>query len=489
MKVFRNKIVTLCAVYPSFFFVPTPSMKTNQHTIKKAVTISGIGLHTGVPSTMTFRPAKANHGFKFQRIDLEGRPTVDADVDNVVDVSRGTTIEQGEARVHTVEHTLAALVGLEIDNVLIEIDGPEPPIMDGSSMDFVRILKEAGVEEQNVPRNFFDVDSAIHYSEPSKNIEIAALPLEDYRLTVMVDYNSPVLGSQYATLNNFAQFEQEIAPCRTFCFLHELEMLYKNNLIKGGDFDNAIVIVDRILSQEEMDRLAKMFNKPSISVQSEGTLNNVELRYKNEPARHKLLDLIGDLALVGQPLRAQILAARPGHAANVAFAKKIKQHLRRVVRNQVPKYDPKLPSVLDINKIASILPHRYPFRLVDKVIYLDENSVVGVKNVTINEPFFEGHFPGNPVMPGVLQIEAMAQTGGILVLNTVDNPEQYWTYFVGIEECRFKKMVMPGDTLVFKCELLAPVRRGLAKMQGRAFVAGELACEAIMSAVLVKKDK
>ena len=463
-------------------------MKTNQHTIQKSVTLSGIGLHTGVKSTMTFLPAKPNHGIKFCRIDIAGRPVVDADVDFVVDVSRGTTIEQGEARVNTVEHTLAALVGLEIDNVMIELDGPEPPIMDGSSIEFINKLKEAGLEEQNVPRNFFEIDTSIHYTDLEKNIEIAALPLDNYRLTVMVDYNSPVLGSQYAALNDISEFEKEIASCRTFCFLHELESLYNNNLIKGGDFDNAIVIVDRVLSDEEMARLAKMFNKEKIEVKKEGTLNNVELRYKNEPARHKLLDLVGDLALVGRPLKAQILAARPGHAANVAFAKKIKKRIQKASGVQIPKYDPKTPPVLDVNQISKILPHRYPFMLVDKIIYLDENSVIGVKNVTINEPFFQGHFPENPVMPGVLQIEAMAQTGGILVLNTVPDPNNYWSYFIGIDNCRFRQRVVPGDTIIFKCELIAPIRRGIAKMKGQAYVAGKLVCEAVLTAGIVKKD-
>ncbi|AFM03927.1 beta-hydroxyacyl-(acyl carrier protein) dehydratase FabZ [Bernardetia litoralis DSM 6794] len=463
-------------------------MKTNQHTIQKSVTVSGIGLHTGVKSTMTFLPAKPNHGIKFCRIDIEGRPVVDADVDFVVDVSRGTTIEKGEARVNTVEHTLAALVGLEIDNVMIELDGPEPPIMDGSSIDFINKLKEAGLEEQNVPRNFFEIDTSIHYTDADKNIEIAALPLDNYRLTVMVDYNSPVLGSQYAALNDISEFEKEVASCRTFCFLHELETLYNNNLIQGGDFDNAIVIVDRVLSDEEMARLAKMFNKDKIEVKKEGTLNNVELRYKNEPARHKLLDLVGDLALIGRPLKAQILAARPGHAANVAFAKKIKKRIQKASGVQIPKYDPKMPPVLDINQISKVLPHRYPFLLIDKVIYLDETSVVGVKNVTMNEPFFQGHFPENPVMPGVLQIEAMAQTGGILVLNTVDDPNNYWSYFIGIDNCRFRQKVLPGDTIIFKCELVAPIRRGIAKMKGQAYVAGKLVCEATLTAGIVKKD-
>ncbi len=464
-------------------------MQTKQHTIKKEVTVSGVGLHTGVPANMTFKPAKPNHGIKFKRIDLEGGPIVDADVDNVVDLSRGTSIEQSGARINTVEHTLAALVGLEIDNVLIELDGPEPPIMDGSSIKFVEALREVGLEEQGVMRNFFEIPESVFYKEEDRQVELAALPLNDYRLTVMVDYNSPVLGSQHASLNHISDFAEEIASSRTFCFLHELEMLRKNNLIKGGNFNNAIVVVDKVVKEEELAELAELFNLPKVEVKEEGILNNVELRHNNEPARHKLLDLVGDLALAGRPLKGQILAARPGHAANIAFAKKIKRLMQKSVKNEsIPEYDPKMPAVLDINQIAQVLPHAYPFRLVDKIFQLDETSVTGIKNVTINEPFFEGHFPGNPVMPGVLQIEAMAQTGGILLLNTVDNPEEYWTYFVGIDNCRFKKMVVPGDTLILKCELLAPIKRGIAKMKGKGFVAGKLVCEASMSACLVKKD-
>jgi UDP-3-O-[3-hydroxymyristoyl] N-acetylglucosamine deacetylase / 3-hydroxyacyl-[acyl-carrier-protein] dehydratase len=463
-------------------------MNLKQHTIKKAVSVSGVGLHTGVKANMTFVPAGINHGIKFQRIDLDGSPVVEADVDYVVDLSRGTTIEKNGARINTVEHTLAALVGLEIDNILIQLDGPEPPIMDGSSIKFVEALEEAGMEEQNALRNFFEVPNGISYQDHERNVEIAALPLDDYRVTVMVDYNSPVLGSQHASLTSISQFAKEIASCRTFCFLHELEMLQKQNLIKGGDLNNAIVVVDRIVKDEELEHLAKLFNKSKVEVKKEGILNNVELRYKNEPARHKLLDVIGDLALVGRPLKAQILAARPGHAANVAFAKKIKKAMMEASRHNIPHYDPKLPPVLDVNQIYKALPHTYPYKLVDRIFHLDETTVAGIKNVTINEPYFQGHFPGNPVMPGVMQIEAMAQTGGILVLNTVPDPENYWTYFLSIESCRFRKMVVPGDTIIFKCELLAPIKRGIAKMQGQAFVAGALVCEAVMSASIVKKD-
>jgi UDP-3-O-[3-hydroxymyristoyl] N-acetylglucosamine deacetylase/3-hydroxyacyl-[acyl-carrier-protein] dehydratase len=461
---------------------------TKQHTIKQKVTVSGVGLHTGVPANMTFVPAKPNHGIKFRRIDLSGEPTVDADVDLVVDLSRGTTIEQGGARVNTVEHTLAALAGLQIDNVLIELDGPEPPIMDGSSIEFTKALESVGLEEQNVARNFYELPESVIYRDEERDVELVGLPHNDYRVTVMVDYNSPVLGSQHASITDINQFSREIASCRTFCFLHELEMLRKSNLIKGGNFNNAIVIVDKVVSEEELGELAKLFDLPKILVKEEGILNNVELRYPNEPARHKLLDLIGDLVLAGRPIKGQILAARPGHAANVAFAKKIKRLMQKNLKNEAPEYDPKAPAVLDINQITQVLPHAYPFRLVDRIIEIDELSVTGIKNVTINEPFFQGHFPGNPVMPGVLQIEAMAQTGGILLLNTVNNPEQYWTYFVGIDNCRFKKMVTPGDTLVIKCDLIEPIRRGFAKMKGQAFVAGKLACEATISACLVKKD-
>ncbi|MEQ8238807.1 MAG: bifunctional UDP-3-O-[3-hydroxymyristoyl] N-acetylglucosamine deacetylase/3-hydroxyacyl-ACP dehydratase [Cyclobacteriaceae bacterium] len=463
-------------------------MKFYQHTVKKPITISGVGLHTGAKVKMTICPAKPNFGLKFQRVDLADHPIIDADVDNVVDISRGTTLEQNGAKITTVEHILATMVGLEIDNALIQINGPEIPIMDGSSKDFIEAIEAIGVEEQNAQRNFFEVPESVFFRDKDKNIEIAALPLDDYRLTVMVDYNSRVLGSQHATLNKIEEFAENISNARTFCFLHEVEELYNKDLIKGGDLSNAVVIVDKKVDDNELNRLAKLLGKKNINASESGILNNTELRYKNEPGRHKLLDLLGDLALIGRPIKAQILAARPGHEANIAFAKKIKKLMLETTKSNVPQYDPKVPAVLDINKIQKILPHRYPFLLVDKIFHLDDEEVAGVKNVTINEPFFQGHFPGNPVMPGVLQIEAMSQIGGVLVLNTVDDPENYWTYFLGVESFKFRKMVVPGDTLVMRCELLQPIRRGFAKMKGSAYVGNNLVCEGIMTASIVRKD-
>ena len=464
-------------------------MNNKQHTISKSVTLSGVGLHTGVLTNMTFLPAVSNHGIKFQRIDLPGQPIADADVDYVVDTSRGTTIEHNGARINTVEHVMASLVGLEIDNVLIQLDGPEPPIMDGSSIKFVEALKDAEPVEQEAHRKFFEVTEEVRFKDPDKDIELAALPLNDYRMAVMVDYNSKFLSSQHANLSHVSQFERGFAMCRTFCFVHELEVLYKEGLIKGGDLSNAIVIADRDYSEAELAHLSDVLRKPKVSISKEiGILNNTSLHFPNEMARHKLLDLMGDLALVGRPIKAQILASRPGHASNIELAKKIKKLMLETEKNNVPMYDLKQPPICSHERIYELLPHRYPFQMIDKIIYLDDNSVVGVKNVTMNEYYFMGHFPNNPVMPGVMQIEAMAQTGGILVLSSVPDPENYWPYLVGIENCRFRRSVIPGDTVIFKCELLAPIRRGIAKMIGKAYVSGQVVCEAEMTASLVRKS-
>ncbi len=463
-------------------------MSHKQCTIQQSVKVAGVGLHTGALTTMTFVPAPPNHGYKFQRVDLPNQPIIDALADNVVDTSRGTTIEQNGARVHTVEHTLAALVGLGIDNLLIQIDGAEPPIMDGSSIMFVEALESVGLQEQDALRIYYEVKENIVFTDQARGVEISAMPLNDYRVVVMVDYNSNIVNNQHASISHISEFRNEIANCRTFVFLHELEALFNANLIKGGDVDNAIVIVDKILPEEELDRLAKLMGKPKITIDKEGTLSNITLRFKNEPARHKLLDVIGDLALVGKPLKAQIMGIRPGHAANVGLAKKIRQAMLLESKKRIPDYNPNMPILMDVKHIANILPHRYPFALLDRIYHLDDTSVAGIKNVTINEPFFMGHFPNNPVMPGVLQIEAMAQTGGILVLSTVPDPENYWAYLLSIDECRFKKMVQPGDTITFQCELLYPIRRGIAKMKGEAYVRGGLVCEAVLSASIVRKS-
>lgn len=461
-------------------------MNIKQTTIKEPVTISGVGLHTGAEVTMTFRPAPENHGYKFKRVDLPGQPIIDADVDLVTDTSRGTNLEFNGANVCTVEHTLAALVGLELDNILIELNAPEPPIMDGSSIMFIEALEKVGFIQQDAEREYYTLTSNVHYAEADRQVEMVAMPADDYRITVMVDYNSPVLGSQHAGINHIHEFKKEIASSRTFCFLHELEMLLKNNLIKGGDLNNAIVVVDKTVDKEELDYLAKLFNRPNIEVAREGILNNVQLRHQNEPARHKLLDVVGDLALIGMPIKGHVMAARPGHAANVAFAKKIKAQIKKERARKSGSYNINAEPVYDIKQIQKILPHRPPFLLVDKILELGKNHVVGLKNVTMNEPFFVGHFPGEPVMPGVLQIEAMAQTGGILVLSTVPDPEHYSTYFLKIENAKFKDKVVPGDTLVFRCDFTAPVRRGICQMKGTAFVGEKVVMEAELMAQIVR---
>ena len=462
-------------------------MNVKQRTLKGEISVEGVGLHTGANVKLTFCPAPDNHGFKFQRIDLPGEPIIDADCDNVTDTARGTTITQNGASVSTIEHVMAALVGMDLDNVLMKVDGPEVPIMDGSAIKFVEALEQVGFALQTANREYFTIPHNIIYNEPERSVEIVAMPLDDYRFTCMIDYNSPVLGSQHAGITSISEFKKEIASCRTFCFLHELEYQLENNLIKGGDLNNAIVIVDKEVSKDELQHLAKIFNREVIEVAPQGILNNMELRYQNEPARHKLLDMIGDLALVGMHLKGHIMAARPGHAANIAFAKKIKAAIKKEkTKKKVHVYDVNVKPLYDVVDIMKILPHRQPFLFLDKVLELSKTHVVGVKNVTMNEEFFKGHFPEAPVFPGVIQIEAMAQTGGILVLSTVPDPHNYLTYFLKIDNVRFRAQVVPGDTIVFRCDLIEPMRRGIAQMKGVGMVGDKIVMEAEMMAQIVK---
>lgn len=458
-----------------------------QHTLKGEITLSGIGLHTGAYVNMTLKPATPGHGIKFQRIDLPGQPIVKADVDYVVETTRSTTLEHNGARVSTVEHIMAALAGTGVDNVLVELDGGEIPIMDGSAYAFIEAIENIGLQNQDAKKVYYTIDTNISYYDEKKKVEMVAMPAVDYRITCLIDFNSPVLGTQHAKMKGIEEFKTEIAPCRTFCFLHELEYQLSLNLIKGGDINNAIVVVDKPVTDEELSRLAKVFNRETISVQKEGILNNIELRFPNEPARHKLLDVVGDLALIGYPINAHIIANRPGHASNVEFARAIKAYIKKNKHNKdVPVYDPNQPPVFDTPRIERTLPHRYPMLLVDKIIELGEEKVVGVKNVTFNEGFFQGHFPGNPVMPGVLQLEALAQVGGILALNRVPDPENYDTYFLKIDNCKFKSKVVPGDTMILKMELLSPIRRGLVEMRGTVFIGNKVATEADMIAQIIK---
>ena len=454
-----------------------------QRTINEEGNLEGIGLHTGKKSKLKFVPAVINHGIKFQRIDLDGMPIVDADVNNVIAVERGTTIKQNDATISTVEHLLAAIVGLQIDNILIQIDGEEIPILDGSSKYFIECLEKCGLKTQDAARKYIEISEKITYNDEENNVEISIYPHNDYRITSMVDYNSEILGSQHYTLNQISNFKKDVSDARTFCFLHEIEDLFKKNLIKGGDLDNAIVIVDKVIDEKKLKEISQLLGKKNIKVDKQGILNNIKLKYNNEPARHKLLDIVGDLALVGRPIKGHIIAARPGHKSNIEFAKILKNFIKK--RNiNAPKYDPNQKPVFDINGVKNIMKHRYPFLLVDKITYLDESEVVGVKNVTVNEDFFNGHFPGNPVMPGVLQIEALAQVGGILVMNSIDEPEKHIPYLAGIENFRFRKMVSPGDTLVMRLRFIAPIKRGIAKMKAEAFVGNNLVSEGNMTATI-----
>lgn len=462
-----------------------------QRTISKPVSLSGIGLHTGTECTMTFKPAPINSGIKFIRVDLGGNPEIPAIADNVVDISRGTTIGIGEAKVHTVEHVLAAIAGLQIDNINVELDGMEPPIGDGSAISYVNALLEAGIEQQDAPKDYLIIDETVMYSDAARQVDIVALPLDKYRLTVMVDYQNPALGSQHTGLFDLEkEFVTEFASARTFCFLSEVEDLANQGLIKGGDLDNAVVIVDRQLNQKQLDDLgARIGISEKFVLGEKGILNNKQLRYKNEPVRHKLLDLIGDLALIGVPIKAQILAARPGHKANVEFAKQIRKLYQQKKLVKKFQFVKKEGVVFDVNAISRILPHRYPFLLVDKIVHLEvEKKVIGVKNVTVNEPFFQGHFPGQPVMPGVLIIEAMAQTGGILLLNSLPDFEEKLVYFMQINNAKFRKPVVPGDQLFLEVEMLQKKSK-IFTMAGKVYVDDILVAEADFMAGIVDRPK
>ena len=460
---------------------------TPQKTIAKPITLDGVGLHTGAQVHLTFQPAPENTGFVFRRTDLSPAVEIPADASLVTNTERGTNLERDGIKIQTSEHVLAALVGMGVDNCIIEINAPEPPIMDGSSKFFVEALEQAGFIEQDEMREEFVVQDVISYKDEESGSEMMLIPADHYQVTTMVDFGTKILGTQNATLDRVEDFKSEIAASRTFSFLHELEMLLEHGLIKGGDLNNAIVYVDKPLSEETMDRLKKAFNKDKITVKPNGILDNLTLHYPNEAARHKLLDVLGDLALIGTPIRGKVIATKPGHKVNTTFAKKIAQHIKTERRKKVPKIDVSQPPMLDVVKIQEMLPHRPPFLLVDKIYELSENHVIALKNVTMNEPFFTGHFPGAPVMPGVLQIEAMAQAGGVLLLNTVPDPENYLTLFMKIDNVKFKRPVHPGDTLIFRLELMMPIRRGICQMRGYTFANGQLSTEGEFMAQIVKR--
>ncbi len=460
-------------------------MIQKQKTLAGEFTVSGKGLHTSCVVTAVFKPAPENHGFKFKRVDLEGQPIIDADANFVGDTSRGTVLVKDNARLSTIEHALAALVGMDLDNVLVEIDNQEMPIMDGSARMFVEAIEKAGVVEQNAEREYFEIKEKIVYKDPKTGSELIALPDDDYRVNAMIAFNSSVLNNQFASMDSLSEFAKEIAPCRTFVFLRELEFLLQHNLVKGGDLDNAIVIMDRQVSQEELDRLADLFNHERVEIQKEtGILNNLDLQFENECARHKLLDVVGDLSLAGVRIKGRIIATKPGHGVNTEFAKVLKKEYQNLKRNQIPTYDPEVTPVMDVNQIKGALPHRFPFLLVDKITEITDDSIIGIKNVTVNEPFFTGHFPNEPVMPGVLLIEAMAQCGGLYVLHSKE--EKYSTYFIRVDNVKFRKKVVPGDTLIFKITLTSPIRRGIANMKGLCYVGKTLVAEGEFMAQIVK---
>lgn len=463
-------------------------MQNKQQTLGGTISFSGKGLHTGVVVNMTVNPAPDNHGIVFRRVDIEGQPTVPALCEYVTDTSRGTTIENGEAKVSTIEHIVSALWSMGVDNAMIDIDGPETPIMDGSAREYVQRISEVGIVEQKANRKYYEVTEKQVYTIPDKGVAIIIYPDDEFTVSVHVDYNSKVIGNQYATLDIFNDYVENIAPCRTFVFLHELEPLLKMNLIKGGDLDNAIVVVENPVSDEQLEHLKRVFNKEDIRVTG-GYLNNLQLRASNELARHKLLDLLGDFALLGMRIKGRVWASRPGHYANTEFMKQLISVIRRDGEKPAFKYNPSKPALLDINDIQKLLPHRYPFLLVDKVFHIDDKSIGAIKNISANEPQFTGHFPQEPVMPGVLLVEALAQAGGLVVLNSVEDPTEYSTYFLRIDNVRFKRKVVPGDTVQLEAHLIEPIRRGIAMMIGKAFVGGQLACEAQLMAQIVKNKK
>ena len=457
-----------------------------QQTILKSVSLKGVGIHSGNEVNLTFKPAEDNFGYAFCRMDMPDKPIIEADINYVVNTKRGTTLEKNGINIQTSEHVLAALVGLEIDNVLIELDAAEPPIMDGSSKYFVEALIKAGIKEQSEDRVEYIVKDVISFYDEDSGSDITVIPSKFYEITTMVDFGTKILGTQNATMKKLSQFKTDFADARTFSFLHEIEMLLDNGLIKGGDMNNAIVYVDKELSEETMLKLKKVFNTNKLSVQSNGILDNLTLHYPNEAARHKLLDVVGDLALIGTRIKGKVIANKPGHYVNTMFAKRLASIIKNEKRNVAPVVDLSKPPVMDVNQIMKILPHRPPFLLVDKILEISDKHIIGLKNITINEEFFNGHFPERPIMPGVLQIEAMAQAGGVLILNTVSDPENYLTFFAKIENAKFKYPVVPGDTLIFKCELLSPLRRGIVHMKARAFVEGKLTSEAELTAKIIR---